>query len=389
MSLRPCAVCHDTNHTVMHRQSFVCPDMDSALHYDVVSCDHCGFVFASDIPAQETLDAYYADSGHHLHVELPSGIQVIHAGMYEFIGKHTALSSEQSVLDIGSSMGHFLNYFRQDGFSRLTGIEPSAEAARLALEHYGIEVLSTAFKEFKPDRQFDLVTLCGVLEHLLEPDQTLEKINTLLTDQGYLFIAVPDADVFGSLDSDEPFLEFALEHINFFGYQSLVRLIENKGFEVIRCDSVHNEFYNNNYLYLIAQKAQKSSFSQHNVSSITRDSVCLYIQQSEQQLVTVQAMIDSLVESQEPVLVWGAGSLTRRLCASTRLAETRLSGFIDKNKELHGKRLSGSLIRPPDWLSDKTELTVLIASTTYAEEIRQTLLQQYGWQGRIVTIDQH
>jgi SAM-dependent methyltransferase len=385
---RACAVCHSSEQSPLHRQYFVFPEEEQPQHYDVVACQQCGFIFAANLPSEQALNAYYAASGHHLHVDLPAGIQVIHQDMYQFIRKHTPLNAEQAVLDIGSSMGHFLNWFRRDGFSDLTGVEPSREAAKLARQHYDIAVESTTLDAFKPSRDFDLVSLCGVLEHLHQPDAVLAKVANLLTAEGHVFVAVPDADAFGNMATEEPFLEFALEHINFFGRDSLIRLFENTGFEVLVCDSVHNDFYNNFYLYLVARRSDSPKASIRPASSASRDSVISYIAHSQSLLNDIEKRLSLLVERDTPLIVWGAGSLTRRLCATTSVGRTRLLGFVDKNRDLHGQQLLGKTIHAPDWLDDKGDQTVLIASTTYADEIRQELQQQFQWQGEILTIEQ-
>ncbi len=387
MSSRCCAVCHADDKQHLHRQFFVSPGMVSSLHYDVVECRQCGFIFADALPAEDSLNAYYAASGHHLHVALPPGIRKIHAGMYQFVRQHQALDSESRVLDIGSSMGHFLNYFKQDGITRLTGIEPSLEAARLAREYYDIEVLTTPFADYQAETGFDLISLCGVLEHLLTPDEVVAKIHELLSEKGRVFIAVPDADCFGAIKSDEPFLEFALEHINFFGPQSLEQLFQANGFEVLSCESIYNDFYNNNYLYLMAGKAgPEQPVSRPARTSVTHNSVSQYIAQSTARLADIDELFESLIASQEKLIVWGAGSLTRRLCATTRLAELDISGFIDKNTDLQAKHLLGKAIHAPAWLADKTDHTIFIASTTYADEIRDELINRHHWQGDILTL---
>lgn len=387
MSSRCCAVCHTENKLHLHRQFFISPGIASSLHYDVVECRQCGFFFADALPAEDALNAYYAASGHHLHVELPQGIKEIHAGMYQFVRQHLVLNSESRVLDIGSSMGHFLNYFKQDGITRLIGIEPSMEAASLAHQHYGIEVLTTPFADYQAETCFDLISLCGVLEHLLKPDQVLAKIRGMLSEEGRVFIAVPDADSFGSIVSDEPFLEFALEHINFFGRQSLQQLFQINGFEVLNCESIYNHFYNNNYLYLIARKALSTqSLTSLDSNGVTHESVGRYIAQSKARLADIDELFDSVIAQQQKLIVWGAGSFTRRLCATTRLAEMDILGFIDKNTGLQGKHLLGKSIQAPAWLADKTDHTVLIASTTYADEICDELIKRYHWQGDILTL---
>jgi FlaA1/EpsC-like NDP-sugar epimerase len=91
-------------------------------------------------------------------------------------------------------------------------------------------------------------------------------------------------------------------------------------------------------------------------------------------------------ESGEPVVIWGAGALTSRLLCDTRLAQVNLRAVIDRNKNLQGKSLLGVAISAPESVMQHAGATVFIASTTYAEEIKQTLLNEYGWTGRIISL---
>ncbi|MDR3395077.1 MAG: methyltransferase domain-containing protein [Parasulfuritortus sp.] len=386
--MRTCEICSGTHIRQLHRQDFLVPGSGEASHYDVVVCENCGFTFADNIPAQLEQSAYYEDSERHLHAaDLPAGLAEAHRTFFEFVlATHPHLQKEAAILDVGSSMGHFLNRFKIAGFTNIQGLEPSTAASELARDTYGISVTPLALENYLPGHQFDLITLCGVLEHLVALRETVNRIDSLCAEEGFLFIAVPDAGNFGNQSPREPFLEFALEHINFFTARSLDNLLLPHGFRAVAKTSLWNDFYANHYLLALYEKhpaTQKTIVP----DSAGRDSLTRYIALSHARLSSIAADIDALRVSAEPIVVWGAGSLASRLCATTSLPECNVISFIDSNLQLHGRTLHGKPIRAPDWLKDKSELTVFVASYVYGDQIKKTLLDMFNWHGRIITLN--
>lgn len=371
----------------LHRQRFLFPGLLHAVHYDVVACTSCGFCFASDIPGQEALDQFYQAAEHHLHTELPPGLARIHADFFQFVCQHAPLTHDASILDIGSGMGHFLSHFQSAGFQRLLGMEPAPAAAELARRIYGLEIRSATVDTFATTETFQLISLCGVLEHIADLRSSLARISAMAADDGLLFIAVPDAASFGDAAPAEPFLEFALEHINFFSAASLDNLLAAHGFERVALTSQHNDFYDNHYLLALYRKSPQATLARQPIQDdTTADSLRRYSALSRQALQPVEAMAAQLEDSGEPVLLWGAGSLTSRLLCDTRLGNANIRGIIDRNRNLQGKNLLGISIAAPESIAAHVGATVFIASTTYAAEIRDTLIRQYDWNGRIITL---
>ncbi len=383
--MRHCEICGSNGLDPIYRQNFLFPGQAAPVHYDVVACRVCGFAFASDIPDQSSLNQFYETSEHHLHSTLPPGLARVHGDFFSFVRQHVALSPDSRILDIGSGMGHFLQHFRRAGIRSLLGIEPSPAAARLADEFYGIEIQSATIDTFSPSRKFDLVTLCGVLEHIADLNACAARIAALLPEGGHVFIAVPDASTFGTSPPVEAFLEFALEHINFFSETSLDNLLGKTGLQRVASESQANDFYGNSYLLGLYRKSADID------SSIQRDensarSIGAYVEHSRRRLQPTISRIDKLIETQEPVIVWGAGSLTSRLFCDTRLKDANIRLIVDKNKNLQGKKLLEFSIVPPESITEHPGATIFVASTSYADEITEALIEQYRWTGDIVTI---
>lgn len=383
--MRHCEICGSIDLAPLHRQHFLFPGLARPVHYDVVACRSCGFIFANDIPDQSSLNQFYQASEHHLHTALPPGLQQIHGDFFQFIQSHAVLSPRMDILDIGSGMGHFLQHFKAAGFTSLLGMEPSPAAVQLAREIYGLEITAATVDTFASSKTFELITLCGVLEHIADLRQGMSRIASLLRDEGQLFIAVPDVRAFGAAPPTEAFLEFALEHINFFSATSLDNLLGSAGFTRVAMESQHNDFYDNHYLLALYRKTPAVPTKIQPDMDGTA-SIRTYVDISRQKLQPVAERIEHLVNTQAPLIVWGAGALTSRLFCDTRLGEANIRGIVDRNRNLQGKILNGISISAPDSIKALPDATILIASTTYAAEIKTLLAEQYDWTGDIVTL---
>lgn len=382
---RTCEICGSGNQEHIHRQHFLFPGLAQPEHYDVVACRTCGFAFASSIPDQSALNQFYQASEHHLHTQIPPGLQRIHADFFQFVHQHASLASDAHILDIGSGMGHFLRHFQNAGFQQLLGIEPSTAAAELAHKTYGLEIRTATVDTLAVSEHFGLISLCGVLEHIADLRRSIAKITALLQDDGYLFIAVPDASAFDQAPPAEPFLEFALEHINFFSATSLDNLLRASGFEKVAVISRHNDFYDNHYLLALYRRTLTPS-AKPTIDTEAAPSLRAYVHLSRRALQPVEAQATQLEQSQEPLLIWGAGALTSRLLCDTRLGRANIRAIIDRNVGLQGKKLLDIPITAPESAMHHSGATVFIASTTYAAEIRETLLRQYKWSGKIISL---
>ncbi|HJU20161.1 MAG TPA: class I SAM-dependent methyltransferase [Stellaceae bacterium] len=108
------------------------------------------------------------------------------------------------VYDLGSGEGCFTRCWREAyPHSQVFAIEgdPRMEK-RFAAEYGGVEFVCErieTFLEQAGQETADLVVLCDVLEHVLEPEQLLRLIARALKPSGFAYITVPNAETYGSL----------------------------------------------------------------------------------------------------------------------------------------------------------------------------------------------
>ena len=102
--------------------------------------------------------------------------------------------SSKNILDVGAGTGDFLKICKQNSWN-VFGTEPSSDARTIA-EKKDIH-LKENLSEYK-NKQFDVITLWHVLEHVENLSEYIVELNDLLKDNGRLIIAVPN---FNSVDA--------------------------------------------------------------------------------------------------------------------------------------------------------------------------------------------
>ena len=83
--------------------------------------------------------------------------------------------------------------------------------------------------------------------------------------------------------------------------------------------------------------------------------------------------------------MWGVGTHTSRLMATSRLPEADIVAFIESNSRYHGKTLHGRAILPPEALKDHHE-PVLISSRVFEKEIAEQIRHDLGCTNELICL---
>jgi SAM-dependent methyltransferase len=380
-----CPICAGNRFDLVHRQDFILPG-DVRTHYVVVSCAGCGFAFARDLPTAEEYESYYRTNLRYTYEGsrgAADALFAIHQGSFELVDRHLSHAKERHILDIGCSTGELLALFQRAGYARLTGVDPTPECSEIAKRLHGVDVTTAVLSEISAEQPYDVVLLANVLEHIPNLRQAMQRVGSVLRSDGLLFVQVPDAAHFGA-DFREPFLEFSIEHVNFFTETSLANLLDEFSAVEVRHEVVAHKGVS---YPVITSLWRKSGAGQPRMVSDT-SALRTYVERSNARLEELRRTIDELVAGGEPLVIWGVGSLTARFLATTNLAKANIAGFVDSNSGHHGKRLLDREIAPPSSLAGR-DVTVFVSSFVYGAEIRRTLESDLGYRGRIVTIGTH
>jgi SAM-dependent methyltransferase len=390
--VRFCEVCKSNTFEDLRTVRFVVPNLNTRLKYTVVTCKNCGFVFANDIPSQKEMDDYYKSSIKYTYSNnIPSGLKDLYGHYCKSIDNylrelHPRNEKEKiSILDIGCGPGLMLYTLKNNGYTLCQGLEPSPDCVAIAQKEYGLTVTQGTVSTFTITEKFDCIILSGVFEHIQDLNGVINGITRLLKDESVLIIIVPDAEFF-SLEPKAPLDEFSIEHINFFTNNSLVNLLNNYHFKIQKSEHLPAPFYDSTSLLCFFKKQSLDpNQAEFQKDESGKEVVSRYIEASNKCLDKVNHVLSELSTS-ESIAVWGAGSLTYRLLAETKLSEMKIDFFIDKNQNHWEKKLNGIPIISPDQARRKMPDTILIGSSIYFQEIKSMLEKKFEYKGKILGI---
>jgi len=364
--LRACPICQNYGGAeLIHTQKFTLPDNHPLPDkYDVVACDKCGFVYADTFATQETYDRYYAEMSKYdmnytcadssLYVERAAWINL-------FIGDKT-----NRIIDIGCGNGHLLLELQRLGFSDLTGLDPSEKCVS-NLKNKGIFGIVNSIFEVSTNRKYDCAILSGVLEHICDVGRIMGSIKVLLRISGLLFVCVPDASRYQYYDS-APFDYFNIEHINHFDETSLLNLGIQHQFSMIGLlkTTIKLSKTMQPVIFCVYENNGKSAA---NGKSYSRTCVIDYVEQTNNN-TEINSAINRLIETNEEIIIWGAGNFTSRLLANTMLNKCNIVMIVDNDKHKQGTVISGRTVKHPSAIFQMEKMsTILIGATVFCDEI--------------------
>ena len=228
----------------------------------VVVCRKCGLTYLNPRWTQERYLDFYTNEYDDYHrpnintAPIETG-EPIFSRMkdLELGGHRSGLTSPSTILDIGSGAGANLNFFkRKFPESTLFAIEPSDNAIRI-LKGNGVEILARDIDSNwheKHENKFDLIVMRHVLEHFSDPVGTLKKVRSTLTENGILYIGVPNnMKPKGDLES----FWFRAVHTYYYGPETLGAIIRKSGMSPIQIQE--GDHFSPNELFSFVSKGNQ------------------------------------------------------------------------------------------------------------------------------------
>lgn len=201
--------------------------------YDLDLCANCGLIFTSPAPDKKTLDDIYKNKySYDVHLLIQKE-KKYRAG--KFSGYVKKAGTMTKVLEIGSMYGFLIESLEKSGF-KCTGLEIDEKAVEYC-QRKNMDVRNETLEVFleKNEEKFDLVVMSHVLEHIVNPKEYLEKIKSLLSENGKIMIIVPNASSLTGKAFGKYWGYWQVPvHINHFNKKSLRHLFENLNFKTLR-----------------------------------------------------------------------------------------------------------------------------------------------------------
>jgi len=210
------------------------------IHYRIVRCRTCGLVRSDPVADSSLLTRLYAQSTFDYGEEITS----LQRTYGRYLAKLRAYGGHrESLLEIGCGNGFLLEEALRQGYARVQGVEPSADAVAranpLVHPHIVCDIMRGGL--FEP-QQFDVICLFQVFDHISDPVALLQECFTVLKPGGLLLCLNHNVEAISArlLKERSPIID--LEHTYLYSPTTMARIVAAHGFEVQRVAPVWNSY---------------------------------------------------------------------------------------------------------------------------------------------------
>ena len=204
-------------------------------------CLNCGFVYQTPILDFESNKDFYSSeywNEHHNIHGLKTEYEITNRQLrilHWF--KEAKLSNQSCILEIGCGFGFNLDFLKKNLTNNVEGLEISIEGTENVRKAFEMNCFQSTLEEFVPQKQYEGVVLCHVLEHFENPSMALKKVHGLIKEEGLLWVEVPNIMSINPRKSLSSWL--AKEHISYFSPAKFKSMIIASGFEIVKMESKH------------------------------------------------------------------------------------------------------------------------------------------------------
>jgi 2-polyprenyl-3-methyl-5-hydroxy-6-metoxy-1,4-benzoquinol methylase len=261
-----------------------------------------------------------------------------------FIEKYNILGRD--AIEVGSGKGDFLEVLE-----------------RLDVDAYGIEHSLENIKECKKkklnvekahltelpettNKKYSLVVCNNFLEHQPETKNYLSCLRNLVSDDGVIYISVPNLDY---LLEKNCLYEFVADHLVYFTEKTLRKAMEINGFNILESYKKNN----GNDLVVIA-----------------KPEIGINVDGAIETVSDIVKSIQKEVNKHKNVAIWSAGHRALALMAIAKLEQ--INYVIDSASFKQGKFtpiLHKKIISPEDFVNIKCDLLIIMLPGNYAEQV--------------------
>ena len=138
----------------------------------------------------------------------------------------------KNLIEVGVGTGAQLAVALEMGFD-VDAVEIDAHTARKVSDLLHIPIWRGDFLKFSSAKQYSVVIMGDVIEHMTNPMQALQKAYDILEAEGVLWLSTPNFESsFSRMMKFQDFMWCVQNHITYFSFEGIRKLAKQCGFEV-------------------------------------------------------------------------------------------------------------------------------------------------------------
>ena len=322
---------------------------ETGVDLEVCQCSRCGLVQLSNSPVPYYREVIRASA-------VSEEMKYFRQKQFsDFIQKYSL--KNKKIVEIGCGKGEFL-FIMQKFADQSFGLEFSEQSVS-DCKKMGLKVfpgyIETA--DYKINNgPFDAFFILNFLEHLPEPNATLEGIYNNLTGDGIGLVEVPN---FNMILQKKLFPEFIGDHLFYFTKDTLGSTLGLNGFEILECKVQWYDYI----ISAIVRKRKKTDLSDfHNYQAKLKNEIEKYL----------------LNFKNKKVAIWGASHQALAILSLLNLGG-RIEYVIDSAKFKQGKYTPATHIPivAPEKLSSDPVDAIIVMAAGYSDEVANIIRQKF------------
>jgi len=224
---------------------FVKKTQDS--EFSIRRCPDCQCAYVYPRPSSYEIEQYYQNTSYNnFTIEQVRRLDLRYypdtsADSNRIIDRCWSLKKGDNFLDVGAGFGSFSHAAKKWGFC-VSACEPNRNARAVFYQTNGFKPDACGFdRKFASHhkKKYDVVLLSQVLEHIVDPNEMVQNIYTVLRDNGSAAIAVPHfGSALSKIQGKNDMYISPPEHLNFFSKKGLIKLFQRHDFTLEAFETV-------------------------------------------------------------------------------------------------------------------------------------------------------
>ncbi len=232
-------------------------------------CKNCKAIFLNPRPDENEIQSMYNEryfseiSKFNTSTDLKKSIYSL---ILQIEKINNTYGMRSKILEVGAGYGHLLAAAKTLGYT-VAGIEISQQACQFAKESFDLALYCGTTENFSADYKFDLIIFNHSLEHLPSPIKDLRKCYELLSNNGLVWITLPNVMSFDRFYHGDKWDGWHLP-FHFFHYSphSIRYLLEMVNFSGIK---IEKTFFNPLVIYRDMFRRARVNFKVNNLQLLT------------------------------------------------------------------------------------------------------------------------
>lgn len=215
------------------------------VFFSYVRCPQCALLYAPVFFTPDQLQELYAHMPPNMEVVPETMLEKTQRGYFQTLQQTSRLDG--GFIEVGPDTGLFTkNCVRDAKFSEYWLFEPnqSVEAALSeTMKGTSFHIIRDMFGFSNvPDNAASVAVMIHVMDHLLDPVQTLRELRGKLGKDGCVMLVTHDESSLLRRVVGSKWPAFCLQHPQIYNFESMVRLFEAAGFKVVKQSKTVNYF---------------------------------------------------------------------------------------------------------------------------------------------------